>query len=314
MVTTETLLRRSLDERGSQLILTLDPAFQGLPGTAHGGSVLAAFDALAGLSGPRAIAGVYRKRVPLAAPLSLAMHRTDDARTFVLSDGPTILVQGRVASSAADAGGGGGTPDPFRDPLLLGVAGRPVHEISAAGSDASVVAEGVRRPAPAAAHPLPISRTCFACGTDNPLGLRLQLEFDEAEVRGTWRPREPFRAADGTLATAALTTLADEAAFWLGALATGESGMTTDLRVTLQRAVPFGSAITVRGARAAARPQADPRYWDTEVELRTESGVTVASARITFVAVRGAARRLVSGMLAINPPAVVRRVFPAYAR
>jgi len=38
----------------------------------------------------------------------------------------------------------------------------------------------------------------------------------------------------------------------------------------------------------------------------------VASAVITFVAVRGAARRLVHGMLAVNAPEVLRRVFPAY--
>jgi hypothetical protein len=39
----------------------------------------------------------------------------------------------------------------------------------------------------------------------------------------------------------------------------------------------------------------------------------VASAAITFVAIRGAARRLVAGMLAVNTPEQLRRVFPAYA-
>jgi acyl-coenzyme A thioesterase PaaI-like protein len=308
MATTETALRRSIDERGGSIILTLDPAFQGLPDTAHGGSVLAAFDALAGLTTPREVMGLYKKRVPLATPLALAVTRADGAHTFVLRDEDgNVLVDGRVAPAADRRA----APGPRRDPLLLGVAGRNAPERSAAGSVASVVSEGAGR---GAAYPLPVSRTCFACGTDNPLGLRVQLEADDAEVRGMWRPREPFHASDGTLATAALTTLADEAAFWLGALATGESGMTTDLRVTLHRAVPSGGAITVRGARASARPQADPRYWDTEVELRTAGGALAASARITFVAVRGAARRLVTGMLAINPPAAVRRVFPAYVR
>src|SRR5947208_2714587 len=207
MTTIDSVLRRSLDDRSGELILTLDPQFQGLPDTAHGGSVLAAFDALAGLTGPRHVGGVY-----------------------------------------------------------------------------------------------------------HPLGLRVRLEFDDAEVRGAWTPREPFRTADGTLTTVALTTLCDEAAFWLGALATGESGMTTELAVTLRRAVPFLGALTVTGARAAARPQPDPRYWDTEVLVWTEDRTLVASARITFVVVRGAARRLVQGMLTMNDPAVVARVFPAYAR
>lgn len=59
MVTIDSVLRRSFADRGGDLVLTLDPAFQGLPDTAHGGSVLAAFDALAALPAPRHVSGVY---------------------------------------------------------------------------------------------------------------------------------------------------------------------------------------------------------------------------------------------------------------
>jgi acyl-coenzyme A thioesterase PaaI-like protein len=111
-----------------------------------------------------------------------------------------------------------------------------------------------------------------------------------------------------------LTTLLDEAAFWLGALATGESGMTTELRVSLHRPAPFGAVITVSGSRAAVRPRGDdPRYQETSIVAYAD-GRIVATARIVFVAVRGAARRLVTGMLAMNDPACVQRVFPAYTR
>ncbi|MBI4255305.1 MAG: hypothetical protein HY616_09555 [Candidatus Rokubacteria bacterium] len=287
MDTIATVLARSLAGRGGDLTLTLDPAFQGLPDTAHGGSVLAVFDALAGLPAPRALGGVYRTRVPLGVPLGLAHTHAGTAHVVTLRDADgAVLVDGRVAKAAADAEADGGR-GPRRDPLLL---------------------------PPAGLHPLPVSRACFACGTDNPRGLRVQLAFDDAAVRGTWQPREPFRAPDGTLTTAALTTLLDEAAFWLGALATGESGMTTDLAVTLHRPAPFGAPVTVAGARAGVRPRpGDARYWDTEV-VAEAGGAPVASARITFVAVRGAARRLTTGMLSVNDPAVVRRVFPAYAR
>ena len=309
MATIDSVLRRSLEDRAGSLILTLDPAFQGLPDTAHGGSVLAAFDALAGLHGSREVSGVYRKRVPLATPLALAVGHINGAHTFVLSEGDSILVDGRVAP-AAD--GRPGTPSPLLDHASNRPDGERSRRVAPGDAQKLRVSEGAR--GAGAGHPLPVSRTCFACGIENPLGLRVQLEFDDAEVRATWRPRAPFRTAEGALATAALTTLLDEGAFWLGALASGESGMTTDLRVTLHRAVAFGGVITVAGARAAARPQADPRYWDTEVVARTEDGVPAASARITFVAVRGAARRLVTGLLAMNDPAVLRRVFPSYAR
>jgi len=45
-----------------------------------------------------------------------------------------------------------------------------------------------------------------------------------------------------------------------------------------------------------------------------DAGRRVADATITFVAVRGAARRLITGMLSMNPPDLVRLVFPRYAQ
>jgi acyl-coenzyme A thioesterase PaaI-like protein len=281
MTTIDATLRHALEVSGRDLILTLDPALQGLPETAHGGSVLAVFDALAGATGLREVAGLYRRRVPLGLPLTLRRAREDSAEAFVLSDqAGSVLVDGRV------------TP-------LTGQAEN--------GAPSRTDGDG-------AGHLLPVSRACFACGTDNELGLRARLEFDADSVRGEWQPRAPFRRPDGTLAPAALTTLLDEAAFWLGALATGESGMTTELRVSLHGPAPFDAPVTVRGARAAVRPRdEDARYQETEIVARA-GGRLVATARITFVVVRGAARRLVGGMLAINDPACVRRVFPAYTR
>jgi hypothetical protein len=193
----------------------------------------------------------------------------------VLED-DTVLVQGRIvpAADAADAGVTAPQPD---------------------------------------APTLPISRTCFACGVDNPLGLGLRLRADPHAVGGTWTPSSGF-ISGGRLATVALTTLLDEAAFWLGALATGEAGMTTELRVTLHAEPAAGAPITVTGARAAVRPRAgDARYQETTLTAHEGDGRLVASAAITFVAVRGAARRLVTGLLAMNPPATLHAVFPGYA-
>ncbi|PYN15508.1 MAG: hypothetical protein DME05_11560, partial [Candidatus Rokuibacteriota bacterium] len=226
--------------------------------------------------GPREIRGVYRRRVPLGVPLALAVRRDTGGARFELTDGRATLVDGRVERSAD----------------VVTEAARPVET----------------------AYPLPISDRCFACGTKNEIGLRVGLEFGERAVAGELAPGERLRSDAGTVATAGLTTLLDEAAFWLGALKTGESGMTTELRVTLHGPAPFGSPVVVRGARAAVQARAgDQRYWDTDVEARID-GAVVATAGITFVAVRGAARRLVTGMLAINDPARVQRVFPAYTR
>jgi hypothetical protein len=71
MTTIDATLRHALEVSGPDLILTLDPALQGLPETAHGGSVLAVFDTLAGATAPREVSGIYRRRVPLGVPLTL---------------------------------------------------------------------------------------------------------------------------------------------------------------------------------------------------------------------------------------------------
>jgi len=274
-MTTNDVLCAALAGAGEARTLTLDRGFQGLPDTAHGGSVLAALDVATGRLGPRMLRGQYLKRVPLDTPLAL---RGAAGSTIVVTDGDSTLVTGAV-EAAADPGGVTALP-PARDAVAL-----------------------------------PISRGCFACGTDNALGLAVQLRADDAAVGGTWTPRAGFRREDGTLASIALTTLLDEAAFWLGALATGESGMTTELRVTLHAEVEADEPITVAGSRATVRARAeDARYWDTTVAARDSGGRVVASAAITFVAVRGAARRLATGMLAVNDAELVRRVFPAYVR
>ena len=277
MPTTDALLRAAIHGAADDLTLTLDTAFQGLPDTAHGGTLLAIVDALAELPGARDIVGHYRRRVPLAVPLKLAVTRSPHAVACrVLDASAAVLVEGQAQRArSADAGGG----------------------------------------PPAVDVPLPVSRTCFACGVDNPIGLRARLAFDTHAVGGTWTPDPRFVGADGRLATVALTTLLDEAAFWLGALATGESGMTTELRVTLSDGTwtGAGAAVRIGGERAAVRPRADDgRYWETRVGAWDESGRLLARAAITFVTVRGAARRLVNGLLSINPTDVVRRVFPAY--
>ena len=277
MMTIDATLREAVGGAGDDLTLTLEPVFQGLPDAAHGGSVLGLFDLLASRRGRRTVRGRYLRRVPLGVPLALTLTREADALTCRVAEarGGAVLVDG-------------------------GVDGAHLAAPPAAQSDQ-------------AAAPLPVSLSCFACGLDNPRGLRAQLAFDAAAVSGAWVPGPGFRSDDGRLSPIALTTLLDEAAFWLGALASGESGMTTELVVTLHGDVSPAAAVLVHGERAATRPRAgDPRYWETHVSARDEAGRLLATAAITFVAVRGAARRLVTGLLAINPPDVVRRVFPGY--
>ncbi|MEK7385458.1 MAG: hypothetical protein AABZ83_03365 [candidate division NC10 bacterium] len=78
-------------------------------------------------------------------------------------------------------------------------------------------------------------------------------------------------------------------------------------------------AATTRPIRAAMsgsgyQESAWPGLAHGKVRFAGEAVALVASATITFVAVRGGARKLVAGLLAMNTPDVLRRVFPAYVR
>jgi len=282
MLTIDATLRGAVTGSGDERTINLDPAFGGLPETAHGGSVLALFDALASRRGPRTVRGRYLRRVPLGVPLTLTLSRDADVLGCRVAERTgTMLVDGTVAPADASA-------------------------------CERALAESITAP-DRHASPLPISLTCLACGLENPLGLRARLTFDATTVGTAWTPRPEFRTPDGALSPIVLTTLLDEAAFWLGALASGESGMTTELAVTLHGDAAADGPVLITGARGAIRRRADdPRYWEARVCACDASGRPLATAHITFVAVRGAARRLVTGMLAINPPEVVRRAFPAY--
>ena len=149
------------------------------------------------------------------------------------------------------------------------------------------------------------------CGIDNALGLRARVVFDDEQVWAAWRPREGLHTGAGRLAPLALTALLDEVAFWLGALATGESGMTTELSITLHRDVAPAGTLVVTGDRRRVTPRPhDPRYLETAVAAIDGDGDVIATATITFVVIRGAARRLAATLQGSNPTAVVRRVFP----
>ena len=275
MQTAASLLRAGVQTHAGALALTLDPRFQGLPDTAHGGSVLAALDLLADVPGSREIVGFYRRRVPLGTPLALRVTRADVFRYAVVNESG-VLVEGHVGASVV-------------------AATAPV--VSPSGGGAL----------------LPVSRTCFACGTDNAIGLGVRLAHDDATVHGDFVPDERFHDDSGAVSPVAITTLLDEAAFWLGALATGESGMTTELRVAVHRSARASAPVTVVGRRAdvVQRPD-DERYWITRVMAIDANRAVIASGTITFVVIRGAARRLVAGLLATNRAEALHAVFPRY--
>src|SRR3989454_11448720 len=130
MGATHAALAGGLLRRRDGFIVTLDPAFQGPPETAHGGTVLAAFHLASGADGS-AVRGVYRRRVPIATPLRLTLSPDRGRVTCVLEDDAGALVEGSVTppgashSASRDDPGRGSAADSHPVPLSGAcVAGR----------------------------------------------------------------------------------------------------------------------------------------------------------------------------------------------
>ena len=225
-------LRRALEGSGGERVLTLDAAFAGL----------ARHRARRQRAGRLRRGGrTARGRASCAVTISSGCRRrrrcgcvSSRRRTAAGSSCSTTSRCSSAAASAASTRERAVEPTP---PPPVRRRRRPPTTRCRCPSrpDASRVASTIRSGSPCACVPTP--RRSGAPGRRGPAS----------------------SLADGTLAPLALTTLLDEAAFWLGALATGEAGMTTELRVTLHDSAPADGPITVTGLRSCrASPAGRP--------------------------------------------------------
>lgn len=272
-------------EREGKAQLTLAATLQGFPETAHGGGVLAAFDLIAArwinaAGAARMVKAQIQRTIPLKTSLPLTVEASAAMVALTLGDGGKSLARCRVSRGVTE----GMLP-------LNGWTGPPRKSLG-----------------------LPTARGCLACGSENPIGLRVRLRFDDRWVWAEYRPSETYRAADGRIAPALFTVLLDEMAWWLGAVATGEAGVTTDIHVTLHRPThPFGEPLLAVGPRdRVAVTDEKGHFWRTETAVLTADGTLLASGAIVFAASRVYSKRLVPQLLKTNPPESLRPIFPSH--
>ena len=265
--------------------LTLAATLQGFPETAHGGGVLAAFDQVAtrridAAGAGRMVTAQIQKSIPLQTSLPLTVQAMAGEVTLTLGDDAKPLARCRVTRVLTEAA-----------PPLNGWSGPPEKSLG-----------------------FPTAKGCLACGAENPVGLRVRLRFDDRWVWSEYRPPETYGTPDGRIAPALYTVLLDEMAWWLGALASGEAGVTTEINITLHRpAHPFGEPLLAVGLRGrVAVTDEKGHFWKTETAVPAPDGAVLASGAITFAASRVYSKRLIPQLLKTNPPESLGPIFPNY--
>jgi uncharacterized protein (TIGR00369 family) len=122
---------------------------------------------------------------------------------------------------------------------------------------------------------LPHTKSCYACGESNPLGLKLLFETDGKVVRAEFIPRPEHSGFKDTIHGGVLATLLDEAMAWACAAQTKRWAYCAELTVRYRE-----PARPRKKIMAVAELVEDRRgkIFKATGELRREDGTILAAA------------------------------------
>ncbi len=106
---------------------------------------------------------------------------------------------------------------------------------------------------------------CFGCAPDNPNGLHMEFFEDGDEVLCFWRPQNNYQGWIGVIHGGIVSTLIDEAAYWLVARKLQAAAMTARLNVEFRKQLSSSETqITVRAKLQNFRHQLATVHVDVE--------------------------------------------------
>jgi uncharacterized protein (TIGR00369 family) len=127
-------------------------------------------------------------------------------------------------------------------------------------------------------------RYCFACGRDNPFGLRVEPERGEETWRIAWTPRAEYEGYEGVLHGGIVATLLDEAMAY-AAISVAARAATAEMQVRFLKPVSVTEPLVIEGEVVEKRR----RVLSTAARL-VQGGETRATATGKFVVTRVSAR------------------------
>lgn len=124
--------------------------------------------------------------------------------------------------------------------------------------------------------------SCFACGQDNPRGLRLVFRTcEDGAMTAEWIPEPEMEGYEGIVHGGLVSTVLDEAMAKV-VDATRAEALTAELRVRFRQQVSSGNPLHVRGWIASR----NKRMINTEAVLTDVDGVELAHAWAVFLALK----------------------------
>ncbi len=113
---------------------------------------------------------------------------------------------------------------------------------------------------------------CFACGKDNPVGLKLKLVKDGDEARGEFTISELYQGWRGYVHGGIIFTILDEAMAY--AFFPEIRGVTAKTEVRIRQPVPIGVPLVVTG-RVVKKTR---KLFTTAAEITLKDGTVLAES------------------------------------
>lgn len=129
--------------------------------------------------------------------------------------------------------------------------------------------------------PLPWSRSCFVCGTDNPIGLRGRSFLVDGKVELAFTPRAEHAGWTDVVHGGLITTVLDEVMTWAAIVRRERACFAAEFTVRLRAPLPPGTSCVARAWVDAERR----RVVDTIGEMVGRDGIVYATATGRYVAI-----------------------------
>ncbi|MDY6787271.1 MAG: PaaI family thioesterase, partial [candidate division WOR-3 bacterium] len=137
---------------------------------------------------------------------------------------------------------------------------------------------------------LPEYKGCFACGRDNPAGLRLNFKYDRdlQEVFAYFNLDERYIGFNDVLHGGILSTVADDAMAWSAMIRTNNLCLTKNLEIEF---LMPGKPRTDYTVRARSKPL-DERTVQSQASIVSNRGKIIVKAQSRFMQLRGRRSRI----------------------
>ena len=136
-------------------------------------------------------------------------------------------------------------------------------------------------------QPLEGYAMCFACGQENPMGLKLRFRRDGATVRAEFTPGEYHQGWPGIVHGGIIETLLDEAMCY-APLFHGIYCVTAKIEVRIRQPVSVGQRLLI----SSSMVRKTRKLIETEASIVLEDGTPVAEGKATAYVVSQSKRRM----------------------